>query len=149
MKGTGIFFSTFHSKDGTGHFLVYDVSKTPHVELKNEEVKNIPPCVQDLISAIYSTRLHELKVGEEHELTVSDDGKVKPIRLRVSKREEVQVAARKYSVLKIETLAVFGGLFKDRGTLAVWVTDDVRCIPVRFEAKVKLGRIFGSIKRMG
>jgi hypothetical protein len=140
---------TFHPESGTGHYLSLDVSRTPHVELKNEEVKNVPSCVQDLISAIYHTRLRELKVGEEHALTVSDDGKVKPIRLRVSRREEVHVEAHSYSALKLETMAVFGGLFKEGGTLSVWVTDDVRCVPVKFEAKVKLGKVFGSIKRMG
>ena len=58
-------FLTFDRKNGKGHFSAYDVSKQPPVELKNEEVKNIPACVQDLLSAIYHTRLRDLKIGEQ------------------------------------------------------------------------------------
>ena len=54
---------TFDREKGKGHFVAYDVSKRPPVELKNEEVQNIPSCVQDLLSAIYHTRLRDLKMG--------------------------------------------------------------------------------------
>jgi hypothetical protein len=65
----------------------------------------------------------------------------------VTKREAVETEAGKYRALKVETFSVFGGLFRQGGSLVVWVNDDARRIPVRFEAKVKLGKIFGSIKR--
>jgi hypothetical protein len=50
--------------------------------------------------------------------------------------------------LKVETISVFGGLFRDGGTFIVWLSDDQNRIPIKFEAKVKLGKVFGSIKKM-
>ena len=141
-------FLTFDSTSGKGHFLAYDAGKQPPVELKNEEVKNIPACVQDLLSAIYHTRLRDLKIGEKYPLTISDNGIIKEIELRVRKRENVEAAAGTFSTLKVETVSVFGGLFKSGGSLLVWFSDDEYKIPVKFEAKVKIGKLFGTLKKM-
>jgi hypothetical protein len=138
---------TFDRAKGTGFYIAYDVSKNPRVQLKNQEVQGLPSCAQDVISAIYQTRLRDIRLGGEYPLIVSDDGVVKEVLLRVTKREAVETEAGKYRALKVETFSVFGGLFRQGGSLVVWVNDDARRIPVRFEAKVKLGKIFGSIKR--
>jgi Protein of unknown function (DUF3108) len=140
-------FLTFDRARGTGLYVAYDVSKNPRVQLKNQELQGLPSCVQDLISAIYQTRLRNIRLGGEYPLIICDDGVVKQVSLRVTKRESVETEAGKYWALKVETFSVFGGLFRQGGTLVVWVNDDARRIPVRFEAKVKLGRILGSIKR--
>jgi hypothetical protein len=39
-------------------------------------------------------------------------------------------------------------MFKGGGTFLLWLSDDERKLPVRFEAKVKLGRVFGSVKQV-
>jgi hypothetical protein len=140
-------FLTFDRAKGTGLYIAYDVSKNPRVQLKNQETQGLPSCVQDLISAIYQTRLRNMQLGGEYPLTLCDDGVLKQVSLRVTKRELVETEAGKCWALKVEALSVFGGLFRQAGSLVVWVNDDGRRIPVRFEAKVKLGKIFGSIKR--
>jgi hypothetical protein len=139
---------TFDREKGRGHFVAYDVSKKPPVELKNDEVRNIPSCVQDFLSAIYHTRLRDLKIGRSYPLTVSDNGLVKQVEIRVKKRESVECAVGTYSTLKVETVSVFGSLFRDGGTFIVWLSDDQNKIPIKFEAKVKLGKVSGSIKKM-
>jgi Protein of unknown function (DUF3108) len=139
---------TFDREKGRGHFLAYDVSKWPPVELKNEEVQNIPSCVQDLLSAIYHTRLRDLKIGGSYPLMVSDNGVVKQVEIKVNKRECVSCAAGTYSTLKVEAISVFGGLFKGGGTFTVWLSDDQNKIPIKFEAKVKIGKVFGFVKKM-
>ena len=139
---------TFDGERGTGHYLAQDVSKTPPVQLKNEEVKNLPPCVQDILSAIYVTRLHELRSGSKFPLVVSDDGTVKQVEVRVKERETVEALAGRFTAWKAESVSVFGGLFKDGGTFLVWFSDDAYHVPVKFEAKVKVGRVFGTVKQI-
>lgn len=141
-------FLTFDRAKGKGHFRAYDVSKSPPVELKNEEVKSVPNCVQDILSAIYVTRLRELRLGEKYPLAVSDDGVVKQVEVNVRKKEPVDAIAGQFPALKLETISVLGGLFKGGGTFLVWMSDDERKIPVKFEAKVKLGKVFGTIKQV-
>ena len=52
---------TFDAERGTGHYLAYDAAKSPPEQLKDEEVKDVPACVQDILSGIYVTRLQELR----------------------------------------------------------------------------------------
>jgi hypothetical protein len=139
---------TFDPKRGTGHHLAHDAAKTPPAELKNEEVKNLPSCVQDILSGIYVTRLHELRSGEKFPLTVSDDGTVKQVEVRVKEKDMVEAIAGRFSAWKVETISVFGGLFKGGGTFLVWFSDDAHRVPVKFEAKVKVGRVFGTVKEL-
>ena len=139
---------TFDGDRGTGRYLAYDSAKTPPAELKNEEVKNVPPCVQDILSGIYITRLQALRTGEIFPLSVSDDGSVKQVEVRVKEKEPIEALAGKFSAWKLETVSVFGGLFKGGGTLVVWFSDDTRQMPVKFDAKVKMGRVFGTLKEI-
>ena len=37
---------TFDAERGTGHYLAYDAAKTPPEQLKDEEVKDVPACVE-------------------------------------------------------------------------------------------------------
>ena len=138
---------TFDQEKRLGHYLAYDVAKTPPKELKNEELKNLPPCVQDFLSAIYRTRLRKLQIGGSYPLSVSDNGVIKEVDIRVVSRERVQAISGTYSTIKIETVSV-GGIFKGGGSLVLWLTDDKTKVPVKYEAKVKFGKIFGTIKKI-
>ena len=35
---------------------------------------------------------------------------------------------------------------KEAGPFSVWLSDDERKVPVKFEAEVKLGKVYGTIK---
>ena len=139
---------TFDAERGTGHYLAYDAAKTPPAQLKDEEVKGVPACVQDILSGIYVTRLQELRSGNKFPLVLSDDGTVKQVEIRVKERETVEAIAGRFSAFKLETVSVFGGLFKGGGTFLVWFSDDAHRVPVKFEAKVKVGRVFGTVKQI-
>jgi len=139
---------TFDAERGTGHYLAYDAAKTPPAQLKDEEVKDVPACVQDILSGIYVARLQELSSGNQFPLVLSDDGAVKQVEVRVKERETVEAIAGRFSAFKLETVSVFGGLFKGGGTFLVWFSDDAHRVPVKFEAKVKVGRVFGTVKQI-
>jgi hypothetical protein len=140
---------TFDPSNGTGHYLAYDVSRHPPMELKNESIQKAPACVQDLLSAIYYTRLQDLRIGSKFGMAVSDNGTVKQVELKVDKQEMVDSPQGQLRALRTEAISVFGGLFQSGGTLLIWVSDDERRLPLKFEAKVKLGKVFGTIKKIG
>jgi Protein of unknown function (DUF3108) len=139
-------YLTFDRGGGQSRFILYDVAKTPPLQLKNEEVQNLPRCVQDVLSGIYLTRLRELRVGATFPVMISDNGIIKEIETRVTAKQPVQALAGPFSALKVETSSGLGTLFKGGGTFLIWFSDDERRLPVKFEAKVKLGKVFGTIK---
>lgn len=141
-------FLMFDNRSRKGRYEAFDVSKSPKVQLKNEELANLPECVQDVLSAIYFTRLQELKPELQFPVTIGDDGRVKEIQIKVLKAEFVDILGRKNAALKLEAKSVFGGLFKEGGTFYVWVSDDAKKTPLQFEAKIKLGKVSGSLKQI-
>lgn len=136
---------TFDQQARRGRYLAYDAGQTPPRELKNEELEDLPPCVQDFLSAIYRTRLRGLRVGESYPLHVSDNGVVKEVDIRAVRRERVEAIAGTWSAIRIDTVSV-GGLFKGGGSFVLWFSDDGARIPVKYEAQVKFGKLFGTIK---
>ena len=141
-------FLTFDSRSRKSHYEAFDVSKSPKIQLKNEELNDVPECVQDILSAIYFARLQELKPELQFPITIGDDGRIKEIQIKVLKTEPVDVLGRKNAALKLEAKSVFGGLFKENGTFYVWVSDDAYKVPLKFEAKIKLGKVSGSLKQV-
>ena len=138
---------TFDQESHRGRYLAYDAGQTPPRELKNEELEDLPPCVQDFLSAIYRTRLRGLRVGENYPLNVSDNGVVKEVDIRAVRRERVEAIAGTWSTIRIDTVSV-GGLFKGGGSFVLWFSDDRARVPVKYEAEVRFGRLFGTIKHM-
>ena len=136
---------TFDQQARRGRYLAYDAAQKPPKELKNEELEDLPPCVQDFLSAIYRTRLRGLRVGESYPLHVSDNGVVKEVDIRAVRREQVEAIAGTWSAIRIDTVSV-GGLFKGGGSFVLWFSDDRARIPVKYEAQVKFGKLFGTIK---
>jgi hypothetical protein len=141
-------FLTFDSRSRKGHYEAFDVSKSPKIRLKNEDSTDVPECVQDVLSAIYFARLQELKPDLQFPVTIGDDGRIREIQVKVLKAEPVDVLGRKNAALKLEANSVFGGLFKESGTFYVWVSDDAHKVPLKFEAKIKLGKVSGSLKQV-
>lgn len=137
----------FQREAGRLQIRKWDVSRKPPLELRSETVENIPPCVQDVLSIFYSVRKLPLEVGKSRPVFLSnDDGRTQEIQLLIEKEEAVKTDIGRFPTYKIQTLGLFGGLFRSGGEFKVWL-DKATKIPVKFEAKVKFGRVFGRITR--
>ncbi len=136
---------TFNPGQTTGHLLIKDDSKSPARTTRDEEVKDLPPCVQDLVSIVYHARLHPLRVGETYPMVICETGKARKFNIFVRRKEMVNTAAGPVPALLIEGETQPGVLFKDGGRFSVWATDDPRKIPLHYEINVKLGRVFGDL----
>lgn len=134
------------NENQAAHLRETDVAVQPPQEKRNAEISNIPPCVQDLLSALYVVRLNRFAVNDQYPLEILDEGRVKTIQIQVQKKERIQVNSVTRPAIKVETIALFGGLFKSGGKMVIWVSDDERKIPLKFDAQVKYGHIFGSLK---
>lgn len=105
----------------------------------------IPLYVQDILSSLYYVRTFDLEVGKNVEVVTYSDGKVYPLRVLVHKREEVTVPAGTFTCLKIEPLLRSEGIFRQKGKLIIWITDDRYKIPVKMESKVMIGSIASKL----
>ncbi len=101
----------------------------------------IPPNVQDALSSFYFTRFQALPIGGSVVFDYHASRKSQPLEVRVLGRERVETPAGKFDCVVIEPLLKAGGVFKNKGRLVIWLTDDERRMPVMMRSKVAVGSI--------
>jgi hypothetical protein len=129
------------------HIREIDESVLPP-QLKKDEIKSdIPVCVHDPLSALYLFRSKRLRAGDAHTFVIGDNDKIKEVASRVEKQERIGTPVGEFAAWKVSTTALMGGLFKEGGQFILWLSADERKLPLQFEIKVRLGRVFGKLKR--
>ncbi len=115
--------------------------------------KRVPivPGTQDVLSAFYLVRTLALNPGDVVGIPNHTDGKNHPLQVRVLRRETVEVPAGTFRCIVVEPLLKSAGLFKQEGSLTIWLTDDARRMPVLMKSKVAVGSIVAELEtfRMG
>ncbi|MFC1606913.1 DUF3108 domain-containing protein [Candidatus Latescibacterota bacterium] len=105
----------------------------------------MPLYVQDVLSSLYYVRTINLQIGRSVEVITYADGKVYPLKIMVHKREKITVPAGTFNCLKVEPFLQSEGIFKQKGKLTVWLTDDARKMPVQMKSKVFIGSIASKL----
>lgn len=106
-----------------------------------EKIFEIVDGAHDVLSAFYSVRARELTPGESFDLDSHVDEKNYPIEVIVHGRERVSVPAGEFDCLIVEPKLRTPGLFKHKGELLIWLTDDRRRVPVQMKSKLPIGSI--------
>ncbi len=97
--------------------------------------------VQDALSSFYYTRTQALPLGGSIVFDYHASKKSQPLEVRVLGREKVQTPAGSFQCVAIEPILKAGGIFKNKGRLVIWITDDERRMPVMMKSKVAIGSI--------
>jgi hypothetical protein len=101
----------------------------------------IPPGVQDALSSFYYARTQALPVGGSVLFDYHASRKSAPMEIRVIGREKIKTPAGEFNCVAIEPILKAGGIFKNKGRLVIWLTDDERRMPVLMKSKVAIGSI--------
>lgn len=125
-----------------------DIGTSPPRTLRNETIKDFPMCATDVLSAAYRARMLPLKRGESYHFLLTDNGRTQEVFLKPLQRETVKNEAGSFTTQKVEVQSFFGGLFKQRGSFYIWFADDERHLPMKFEMKVKLGKVYGNLVKI-
>jgi len=112
-----------------------------------KDTSNIPRFVQDAISALYYFRLQpNIQVGVPFYVEVHDIRKTYPMRVDVLAREHVKVEAGSFVCFKVEPVLESAGIFKQKGRIFIWFSDDEYRIPVKMDSKVLIGSISAQLR---
>jgi hypothetical protein len=111
-------------------------------------VFDMPPRAQDILSAFFFVRTMAFDVGDTIRFQGHVDRKNYPIVVVVHRRETVEVPAGRFRCLVLEPRVAAEGLFKRKGRLWIWVTDDERKIPVLMKSEIPVGSIDALLVRM-
>ncbi len=125
----------------------YDREAT-RIKKKQEIILEIPTGVLDILATLYKIRTYEMEIGKPIFLTNHDNKKIYELQINILAREEVKVPAGKFKCIKVEPQLKGEALFKQKGRLWVWVTDDQYKIPVKMSSKIAVGSITTVLKKI-
>jgi hypothetical protein len=120
-----------------------DLNK-PHEPRKHAE-SEIPSCVEDVVTAFYYSRRQDFQIGKPLHLPVNDGSKTYDVTLDVQAGETIQTPLGNRAAIRVEP-KVFSGLFKRKGRMLVWFSDDEQHLPLRIKFMIAVGPITATLK---
>lgn len=122
-------------------FIRYDEDDQNKVRKQKRSEVKIPPQIHDILSSFYYIRNGEMKVGQSIFLYSLESDKVYDLEIKVYRKEKVDTDAGLFRCFVVEPLLRGEGIFKQKGRLLIWLTDDHLRIPVQMTSKVLVGHI--------
>lgn len=119
-------------------------NRTTNTAITNNGVYKVPPCVQDIISAIYYARnidFNKYKPGDRIPFTMFLDNEIYNMYIRYLGKEDIKTKYGKFSTIKFKPLLLKGTVFEGGEKMTVWVSNDANKIPVRIESPISVGSV--------
>jgi hypothetical protein len=132
--------------------VVYDSEKLKAKYLERDLVKNtvadshevdIRACEHDVVGALYRLRTLNVPLGQSVQIPISDGKKTVTGRVEAQERETIKIGKTKHNTIRYEAHLFNGVLYRRRGRLLVWLTDDDRRLPVQL--RVRLPFYIGTV----
>ncbi|HEY7898249.1 MAG TPA: DUF3108 domain-containing protein [Gemmatimonadaceae bacterium] len=92
-------------------------------------------------SFLFFVRTLPLEVGRTYESERYFRPEVNPIRVRVLRKETIEVPAGKFDCIVLQPVIKTKGIFSENGDAEVWLSDDSRHILVQLKSKLSFGSI--------
>jgi hypothetical protein len=117
----------------------YDQAR--HTLRTQDTVMTIEPFTHDVLSAFYFIRTQKIRPGDTLDLAAVSGKKKYNLKVLCHGRETIKVPAGEFRTLIVEPVLKGDGLFKAKGKLTIWVTDDESHTPVKMQSKIPVGSI--------
>jgi hypothetical protein len=152
MDKNGLFSWRFEKHLREGKYRADQYVEFDHINriavTNGKDTLRIPPCVQDILTAFYYVRTLPMEVGKSLFVDNQADRKLYPLEIKIHRKERIKVKAGTFDCVVIEPVLRSDAIFKQRGRLTVWMTDDHRRIPVQMKSKILVGSITAELKKM-
>lgn len=110
------------------------------------ETYSVPECVQDALSSLYYVRTRQdFHAGKPIILDVFDGGKTWSVEVQTLGKERIKTPAGEFDTIEVKTYPKYEGVFKHKGEIYIWLTDDARKIPVQMKSVISIGSIIATL----
>ncbi len=114
-----------------------DRDPVKNIDTFSQEV-DIEPCEHDVIGALYRLRTMDLEPGRSVQIPVSDGRKAVMVKVESQERETIRTDAGTFKTIRLEAFLFNNVLYRRRGRLLVWLTDDSRHLPVQIRIRLPI-----------
>lgn len=140
-----------HVEEGNHRkFETITFNRNANTVVTNDGVYKVPPCIQDVVSALYYARnidFSKYKPGDKISFNMFIDNEVFSMYIRYVGKETVKTRYGKFHAIRFKPLLIKGTVFEGGEKMNVWVSDDNNRIPLRVETPLTVGSI--KIDMMG
>jgi len=149
----GIFPWRFEQHIREGKFKADNIATFDHYKnlaITKDSTYKISEYTHDILSAFYYVRTQNfsnVKTGHILKLENFYKNKVYPLDVKFLGRQTIKVGAGTFNCIIVEPLVQEGGLFKHKGRLLVWLSDDDRKIPIKMTSEVIIGSISVELQK--
>jgi hypothetical protein len=128
--------------NNTTHKLLFD--EQDFVKNRNEKLEvPIAPCTRDVAGALASLGQMDLEAGKTTTLPVTNGKKLAEAKVEAQAKETVNIDGKNYETVRYEAFLFDNVLYKRKGRLFIWITDDAERTPVQF--RIQLGFPIGTV----
>ncbi len=114
--------------------------------MSNNKTISIPGKVLDPFGAIYYLRKNEINISDIFEFNTYDNDKIKEVTVVAKKIETISTDAGNYECIMIEPYNKNGKLLKNKGSMKIWLTNNIKKIPVKIENQTSAGKMIMTLK---
>ncbi len=117
--------------------------------LKGEKIEHnsVYTTLWDVVSGFYHVRTMPFEVGKAIYVNIFDSNKFYNAEVKVIGREKITVYEnREVNTVIIKPLLQSAGLFRKKGDVYIWLTDDDKRVPVKMETTISIGKITALLK---
>jgi hypothetical protein len=110
-----------------------------HDLLKNQEVRkqlDTPACTFEITGALEALRAMSLEPGKTITVPLTDGKKFANARIEAQAKENVTIDGKSYPTIRYEAFVFDNVLYKRKGRLQIWITDDAERLPVQMRMQV-------------
>lgn len=148
IDAEGIFSWRFEKRQHEGDYHRTQEVRFEQAEgyaIEGKDTIPVPEYVQDVLSAFYFIRTQELRVGDTLILPNMTDKMSYDMQVIVHARETISTPAGEFVCLKIEPVLLATGIFRNKGKVFVWLTDDRLHMPVLVRSRIIVGAIHAKL----
>jgi hypothetical protein len=117
----------------------------------NSHAVTIPPCVHDVLGALYKLRTMQVPLGSAVEIPISDGKKNVSARVEAQKRETIRTPSGRYETVRYEAFLFRNVLYRRDARLYVWLSQDERRLPVQVSVQMPfyIGTVTIQLAKIG
>ena len=121
--------------------LLANFDYSSEIIITNKNSVPIRKGTRDPYSLFYYIRTLPLRIGELFEFTIFDNYKLNSFNMIVHRKEDINVIAGKFNCFVVEPFKEGRKLFKNKGDMKVWISDDKNRLPVMIVSKASFGSL--------
>ena len=114
--------------------------------ISNNKTISIPGKILDPFGSIYYLRKKDINISDIFEFNTYDNDKIKKVSVVAKKIESVSTDAGNYECIVIEPYSKEGKLLRNKGSMKIWLSNNIKKIPVKIENQTSAGKMIMTLK---